>query len=102
MTKKAKMKTTAKHDGCVCVHCEGGAAGKCQIEVGESTGAKKLGLQRWWWNIHLDCVDGPSIAGGNSFYKSKRSAVRNGRVWAERFGLTVTDVYDYGKEPSEP
>lgn len=73
---------------------------KCDVEVGESTATKKkLGLQRWWWAIHPTTI-GCSLTGDNGLYKSRQAAVRNAKVWARRFGLSVTSVVTHGKDPA--
>lgn len=80
---------------CACVFCEGcDRAGKCEIEVGESTG--RGSFQQWWWSIHpSDC----KITGDKVDYRSRSSAVRAARRCARRYSLEVECVYECGKEP---
>lgn len=71
-------------------------ATKMLVELGESTGAKKLELQRWWWYIDLS---GCEIQSANFDCRTKKAALRNARNWAKRLGLAVTGHYIYGQDP---
>ena len=67
---------------------------QCDIELGESTGARKLGLERWWWIIHTATC---TINSENFCYRTKASASRAARSHANRFRLAIMSTYEYGK-----
>ncbi len=68
---------------------------KADIEIGESTAAKKHGLQQWWWRME---VKGCTIDSDKSDYRSKRTAERDARAMARRLHLDVESVRECGKE----
>lgn len=70
----------------------------CDITTGESTGAKKCGLQRWWWQISVTGCENNS---DNPYYRSKRAAIRNAKLWAARLNLDVESVSEYGARPED-
>lgn len=65
---------------------------KCDIELGSYTICQTS--LKWWWHIH-PAKDGCSINGDDE-YATRSSALRAGRRWAKRLGLTVDVVYKYG------
>ncbi len=72
---------------------------KVDIEIGESTAAKKHGLQRWWWRME---GKGFYVNSEKMDFKSKGSAMRSARTYAKRLHLDVESVREYGEEgPSE-
>ena len=69
-----------------------------EIELGESTGARKLGLQRWWWVIVLDWG---KVEPDNFTFGARKSALRAARKKAAQLGIKVTRVYNYGQVEDE-
>ncbi|KKM88725.1 hypothetical protein LCGC14_1255810 [marine sediment metagenome] len=62
---------------------------KCEIQLSQHCGPTPTAW-RWGWEIRG--LVGCSVY-GQTHYESRSAAVRNARLWAKRFGLTVTRAF---------